>query len=365
MQHIKSAIRRAVASLYYAADPLLSRLRGKVAILMYHRVLPERELDRHFIQPGMYVRSDVFEMQVRFLSEHFRILSFSALLDHWKRRDLDRDQRYCVLTLDDGWLDNYVYAYPVLKGYNVPATIFLPTGLIGSNQWFWQDRLACLLKHCCVSGAGRRKKLVPLLKRYPWISDFKGERDVGRIDSAIEQCKELSDTEVYSLIAKMEKALGEKPPGERVLLNWEEIKEMSKDGISFGSHSSTHKMLTKLSPGELKKEVEDSFSALQKRGVNHVPVFCYPNGNHDREITKLVNSSGYLAAVSTRPGFENVLPMEIFSLKRIGVHNDISPTVPLFAWHISGLNHISPPYRGLPRRSACGIAGESAPGGLP
>ena len=73
-----------MASGYFATGHFLRRLQGKVVILMYHRVLSEKELKEQFVQPGMYVRSDVFELQTQFLKEHFQILSFIELLNLWK-----------------------------------------------------------------------------------------------------------------------------------------------------------------------------------------------------------------------------------------------------------------------------------------
>ena len=116
---LKSKIRRIAASVYYATGHLKTRLKGKVTILMYHRVLSEKELAQQYVQHGMYVLDNVFEKQMQFLKEHFQILSFIELLNLWKENKFDKSKRYCVITFDDGWLDNYIYAYPILKKNNL------------------------------------------------------------------------------------------------------------------------------------------------------------------------------------------------------------------------------------------------------
>lgn len=92
---LKSAIRHIIASAYYSTNHYLTRLKGKVTILAYHRVVTEKECNQYYIQPGMYVRDDVFEKQMRFLKDHFKVLSFSELLFHWKERKWDKNGRYC------------------------------------------------------------------------------------------------------------------------------------------------------------------------------------------------------------------------------------------------------------------------------
>ena len=95
----------------------------------------------------MYVTPETFERHLQFLTAHFTILTFRrAAGEDGTAGDWDNAARYCVLTFDDGWLDNYQYAYPLLRAYSAPATIFLPTGLIGSSDWLWPDRLGELLR---------------------------------------------------------------------------------------------------------------------------------------------------------------------------------------------------------------------------
>lgn len=329
---IKSTIRNVAAEAYYTSGQFLTRLQGKVLILTYHRVLSKREIDHHFIQPGIYVQDDVFERQMEFLKEHFSILSFSELLNLWSKKVFEKDRRYAVITFDDGWKDNFIYAFPILKKYSIPATIFLPTALIGTGQWFWPDKIGYIMRH---------HDITPFLyQRYPWMKRLKGKGYVEKIDSTIEICKDLSEEEIHDFILQISKDLNLIFPGDRMLVNWEEIEEMSQNGISFGSHSCTHRILTKLPAGDSQKEIEDSFRTLQERIINSIPVFCYPNGNYNREMIKLVKAAGYQAAVSTRFGFEGGSPEDLFCLKRISIHNDITATIPLFAFHISGMNHI-------------------------
>ena len=91
-------------------------------------------------------------------------------------------------------------------------------------------------------------------------------------------------------------------------MNWEEVAHMSSDGIAFGSHSCSHRILTKLSMEEVRAELEGSQRVLQDRTKNYVPVFCYPNGNSNADIQTLVQECGYQAATGVRAGVEGMRP---------------------------------------------------------
>jgi peptidoglycan/xylan/chitin deacetylase (PgdA/CDA1 family) len=332
---MKSSIRQTIAWMYYKTKHFLRHLQGKALILTYHRVLSEKELNQYFIQPGMYVCNDVFEKQMQFLQKHFQILSFAELLSLWKDKALDQNKRYCVITFDDGWLDNYIYAYPILKNYRIPATIFLTTSFIGTNHWFWSDQLIYLLQRLNDSA------LNVLLDSNNWLKDILRPHHLSinemRFNTIIEKCKQRPDDEIQALIEKIKTISALEFPEERMFLNWQEVNEMSHCGISFGSHSCTHKILTKLSVDEIQKEIEDSLCTLREKKINYIPIFCYPNGNYTQEIIKLVKAAGYQGAVSANFGFEDGFPQNLFALKRISIHNDISSTIPLFSWRISSL----------------------------
>lgn len=340
VQAVKTRAKSAVAQLCHASGVGLRVSRGKVAILAYHRVVTPNDLSRGYIEPGMYVFHDVFDMQVRWLLEGFEILSFSQLLARWKANEWDERKAYCVLTFDDGWLDNYRYAFPVLKKYQVPATIFLPTNYIGSNEWFWTEKIAFLLKYL---GQPRvtpmqRNRVGGAIAELPGLvhPDFIGQEGISltTIGEIIGQCKLLPPSEIESLLIRLSEILEVSIPHERVTMNWSEVAEMAKNRISFGSHSCSHHLLTRLNGETIRQELQESDRVLRTLPVGYIPVFCYPNGDNNYAIQDFVKQSQYVAAVGTRSGVEGRRPENMYELNRIGMHNDISETVPLLSFHL-------------------------------
>lgn len=138
------------------------------------------------------------------------------------------------------------------------------------------------------------------------------------VDVVIEGVKQFPDEEIENALNKLYVLINIDLPTERIMLNWEEIKEMSSGGVFFGPHTCNHKILTGLPLSETRKELEESMQLLKEKELNFIPVFCYPNGNYNHEVQKMVKVSGYEAAVTKKYGFENVYPHNHFAIKRIG-----------------------------------------------
>lgn len=334
---VKSILRAAAAGAYHASGLIRRRLRGKLIILMYHRVLTGDELDRNFVQPGMYVRSDVFEKQMAFLKRHFEMLSFAGFLSLRKEGGWDKNKRYCIITFDDGWRDNYVNAYPVLRKLNIPATIFLPTAFIGTNQWFWSDKLGHLLRHYFLHGAPAEASgsLAEIFERCPIVPRSGGKSLEDGIDAVIDFFKKKKSKEIEFFIGQLRDALGLTIPEDRRFLDWDEIEEMSNHNVSFGSHTCSHSVLTNIDAAQAKRELRESLRQLREKKINQIPVLCYPNGNYSQQLIELAKEAGYRAAATTQSGCEGNGAGNVFTLKRIGIHNDVTSTIPLLGFHLS------------------------------
>jgi peptidoglycan/xylan/chitin deacetylase (PgdA/CDA1 family) len=308
---LAATLRAAAGHAYWALPHFLARARGRVMILMYHRVLPRGDVPSACVQPGMYVTQSTFERHLRFLRTYFETLSFPDLLRRWSAGDWSESTRYCLVTFDDGWLDTYRHAFPLLRAYRLPATVFLPTALVGSAEPLWTDRLADLLRR---RGAGR-------------LEDW---------DAQIECAKQLDDGQRAEMLDALAAEVGEIADGRRRYIDWAEAREMSACGITFGSHTMTHANLTRLTAAALDRELRGSLDVLRaQEGVNWVPALAYPNGDYTAEVAAATRAAGYRAALTTRPGLETGRPADPYRLARIGLHEDVSGSVPETALHIA------------------------------
>ena len=339
----KSFIRQTAAALYHRSKMQSWRHRGQVLILVYHRILPQALVQQRYIQPGMYVLDAVFEQQVKFMREHFVILSFHELLERWRFKNWDKHQRYCVITFDDGWFDNYVYAYPILKKYEIPAAVFVATDFIGTQEWFWPDKVSYCLERVLDPALASAKRSACHgvfeqfldFERTSAIPFAAGKLRINHIlEEVIEHCNKLPSETIQRLIEELATVLAIQLPRERCLMNWSEVAQMSQAGISFGSHSCSHRILTKLSRSDVEMELTASRRELRTREVRYLPVFCYPNGDSNEEIQNLVRDCGYQAAVGIKRGVEGESPKNMFGLPRIEIHNDIANTSSLFLFHL-------------------------------
>ena len=113
--------------------------RSQAAVLMYHRVCP-RENSWSF--PG--VSPNDFEKHMEYFKNNFNILPLDTLAQYLKDGK-SVPQKSISITFDDGYRDNLVYAYPILKKYSIPATVFLTTGFIGTDRLLWWDKIGYAL----------------------------------------------------------------------------------------------------------------------------------------------------------------------------------------------------------------------------
>ncbi|NOX26036.1 MAG: polysaccharide deacetylase family protein [Deltaproteobacteria bacterium] len=302
-------------------------------ILMYHRVVPADQL----VQAGMYVSPATFESHLIFLAKYFNVVPLNSLTVKKNRAGI-RGKPSCVLTFDDGWQDFYEYAYPLLVKYQLPATVFLPTEFIGTGKQFWTDCFAGLLSH--------RQATIPeklscpdILPVVAYLDGLQGSF-AKRLEAGIEYLKKYPLSKIEKVLAGLSEIWQVDLAGSgRNFLNWAEIAEMKDSGlISFGSHTVNHQILTTLDNTAIKNELIASRKELLQRNVvdSSCVSFCYPNGNHTKEIAAMVRSAGYHLAVTTRKGW-NRADADKFTLKRIGIHEDMTSTPALFACRIAGL----------------------------
>lgn len=302
--------------------------RNKGFVLTYHRVIRAVEEERVFVQPGMYVTTSTFRLQAAFLKENFQVISLDELM---KRVETGRRVGgCCAITFDDGWQDNYSEAFPVLRDFRLPATIFLATGFVGTDRLFWPEELAFYLKHsegfdptlynrALGRFIGRLPEKVPEAARFEHaILDLK-TRPRDEREEILSHLRGLSSV-----------SLGKVPLGKRLLMNWEEAEDMLHSGlIRFGAHTAEHVILDQVSLDLARQEIGQSKQTLEERLGTSPTLFSYPNGHFMGGLQSLLQEYGFKAAVTTRKGWLDGF-VSRFEVPRIGIHEDVSRTIPLF-----------------------------------
>jgi peptidoglycan/xylan/chitin deacetylase (PgdA/CDA1 family) len=273
----------------------------------------------------MFITRCTFEMHLNEISKSHDIVSLEELVD----RPLC-SRRQCAITFDDGWLDNYQEAFPVLKKFGAPATIFLPVAMIGSGRNFW-------FTDVMEQGAfARRERKGDLFARY-YGRFAPAWKDRGAADSQIGQLTEVLKSVEASSLAEITfnayEELGQRISERSDVMTWEQVREMGEHDITFGSHGLRHSILTTLDGVTKREEIVGSLNALLGMKAKVTRFLSYPNGNWDGESVRLAKGAGYRGAVTTKIGF-NKPGADPFLLKRIGMHEDIANSPSLFRFRM-------------------------------
>lgn len=298
---------------------------------MYHRII-DKDLQSPFtVQPGMYVTPDNFGKQVKFLKDKFKIISLDVLIERLKNGE--DVSGCCVLTFDDGWRDNYTNAFPILKKHQVPATIFLPTGFIGAQRWFWPEEVSLSLVWLYRNKMDSIKIPGILQKLFDKSKFYSCKQPCDAIDRFIDKLKQYQPQQREQVVAALQDVCPAKKH-ERLLMNWDEVQKMANSGlISFGAHTVSHTLLDQLTVENARYEIKKSKEDVEKTIKKQVNIFAFPNGNYNKKVLAILRDTKFAAAVTTRRGYID-MSNHLLELPRIAMHDDISYTLPLFLWRL-------------------------------
>jgi len=209
---------------------------------MYHEIVQGEPQEIHAVSVT------AFYEQMKWLRDNdYKVVK----LADWINPDVSikpKNKKIIAITFDDGYLDNYTNAWPILDEFGYTATIFL-------------------------------------------VSDYVGETSAWR-----------------------EGALSHAP-----LLGWDQTREMSAAGITFGSHSATHPDLSALVRDDEQKELLRSKEQIEEHIAEPVDTFSYPFSLYNPATMSLVKETGYKAACTYQPFYVGDAGRNPFELQRTGI----------------------------------------------
>lgn len=335
MQTIRRLIKLFIAYvLYYSgALYLLTRikLKGRAVVLTYHRVIADDKLALSHSSPGIIVHKDVFEQHFAVIKRYLKPLTIEQFQEYFVSRKPLPD-RSCLLTFDDGWLDNYETAFPILRKYRVPAAIFLPYNYISGKQMFWQEELLLRLSNLLMTDNRDDHRFVQEL------AALEHDPHSEQLREYVSALKLNSYQEINTILELVRSRCHDNvmPCHYDRYMSWEQILEMQQNGISFGSHTLSHRILTRVSREECTRELTDSKSLLETSLGMPVETIAYPNGGHNEQVEQLTEQAGYTLGFTTERGYVSG-DTNPYSIPRINIHNNSSNNKAVFLCTILGI----------------------------
>lgn len=266
--------------------------RGRLSILIYHRVLPAADP----LYPDVPT-ADEFRWQMRLLAEQFNPLPLPQALRRLYSGELP--PRAVAVSFDDGYADNLHVALPVLEQTGVPATFFIASGFINGGR-MWNDTVVESVRRL---PAGRYRPPPSLELEAVELDDIEQRRRLcRRLIGALkyrplEQRQQIAD--------EIAAAVGELPNG--LMLDERELRQLHRSPLAtIGGHTDSHPILTRISDDQAHNEIRRGKERLEGWLDAPVRLFAYPNGRPDTDYrpahARLVEKAGFEAALSTAWG---------------------------------------------------------------
>lgn len=302
MSRLKQAIIRAgFEALYFSGAHALARpfLGGVGAILTLHSVRPPR---RDRFQPNR-----LLEVAPSFLENVIRRLRRSRVdlvsLDEMRRRLLEGDfsRRFVCLTFDDGYRDNRQWAYPILKRYDAPFAIYIPTSFpdhLGELWWLALERV--------IAKCERISLLIDGEARHFPCATCDEKRSA--YEAIYWKLRSLDEAELRRVVRDLARRYGVDIEAicREMCMPWSELAELAADPlVTIGAHTVNHVMLSKTDEQTARNEMRLSASVIEAALGRKPDHFSYPVGDPTsagpREF-RLAAETGFKTAVTTRPG---------------------------------------------------------------
>lgn len=291
--------------------------KNKIRILCYHRF------------GDSYVTSQWFEEQIKYLKNYYNVIDLNTCLDFLYRRR-EASPNSVLITVDDGYQDFYNIAFPILRKFNVSATLFLTVDFIDKGIWLWHDLLNFGIIRTSKNDFKLNGKVFDLKNR-KGKAEFKLYLD----GICTYQTTTKRDEFISQILKELDITVPEHPTEDYTALNWSQIIEMSKFGINFGSHTCTHPILSKIVPNKALEEIKKSKNRIEEVTQRDTLAFSYPNGKkHDfnEEIEEMVKQCGYTCSMSMIYGM-NDSNSDKYALRRLA---DRSTSFIHFVHDVSG-----------------------------
>lgn len=273
---------------------------GLGSILMFHRIAHPTNSPRLHANLTIESSPEYLENLIQFCqANNYEILSLDQI--HHQLNTGNFNRRFVAFTFDDGYLDNYTLAYPILKKYDVPFTVYVTTNFPNQTALLWWYLIEdIILQNNAVQFQFGEERF------------FASTRDQQEKNQAFDQLRDFILHRDFTCQKKLISQLGDQfnldPLSyvRRLGMSWKNVQTLMQDPlVTIGAHTQNHVNLNALSDKEATSEILDSKLELEQKTGYPVQHFSYPFGWRNEASTRefdLARSLGFKTATTTRLG---------------------------------------------------------------
>jgi peptidoglycan/xylan/chitin deacetylase (PgdA/CDA1 family) len=287
--------------------------------LNYHRIGDGR---RSIFDRGLWsATAEDFDQQIRWLKAHFDPIAPSDIetVVHGNGKG-----RHVLVTFDDGYADNYLAAFPILKSHGVPGAFFVTTGFVDRPALPWWDEVAWMIRQSRLASVA-----VPGFVETPIPLDPPDRQRA--IRTLLRVYKALPSDRTAAYVDGLADALGTGRAPEGVIdprslwMTWDMLREMNAGGMTIGGHSMTHPILARMAREDQAREIAGCERRLKDELGIEMRAFAYPVGSRDTfndDTRACLRASGVKTAFSYYGGFRPRERWDAYDIPRIAVEQD-------------------------------------------
>jgi peptidoglycan/xylan/chitin deacetylase (PgdA/CDA1 family) len=236
-----------------------------------------------------------FVKRIEYLKRHYKFITIENALKMLKYNRNQRERNCIVLTFDDGYKSVFTRAYPILKKFNIPATVFLSTNYIRDNSQsgsteckniIWYDKLL----HAVNTTRSRQISILDGIGPLYPISTLPQKKIF--IEHTCKYLKGINEINKKEVFRNLLDRLGyfddeyvSSTPNKNcsiMMLSWDEVKEMFGSGlVSFGCHSMSHPIMSRIPLDEARQEIIGSKAKIEEKLGIRITTFAFPNGHEE------------------------------------------------------------------------------------
>ena len=308
---------------------------NKLRIVMYHYT---RDL-KHSRYPEIKgLDAGLLEKQLDFFKDNFNPVTMEQVIDAaTKKTELPGDP--ILLTFDDGYIDNYTCAFPLLEKKGMQGSFFIP------GKTFKEHKLLDVNKVHFILAASDKAKLIAELNRkidhdrgsefdYPTVEELYNEYAVANrfddkdtiyakriLQTALpEKVRNLISSELFEEFV----GVGEEQFAYELYMTEDQIRTLKRHGMFIGIHGYDHYWLGKLDKLQMQQDIENALNALDEFVDRNSWVINYPYGNYSDDVISFARENGAVIGLSTEVRTADLLKDNLFALPRYDC-NDFPP----------------------------------------